>query len=90
MITLKNSKEIASMQKSGAITAAAMMAAKAVIRPGVTTHQIDHAVREAIISYGATPSFLGYGGFPGSACVSVNDEVIHGIPGDRVIHEGDL
>lgn len=78
------------MQKSGAITAAAMMAAKAVIRPGVTTHQIDHAVREAIISYGATPSFLGYGGFPGSACVSVNDEVIHGIPGDRVIHEGDL
>ena len=50
MITLKNSKEIASMQKSGAITAAAMMAAKAVIRPGVTTHQIDHAVREAIIS----------------------------------------
>lgn len=73
-----------------AITAAAMMAAKAVIRPGVTTHQIDHAVREAIISYGATPSFLGYGGFPGSACVSVNDEVIHGIPGDRVIHEGDL
>ena len=90
MITLKNSKEIASMQKSGAITAAAMMAAKAVIRPGVTTHQIDHAVREAIISYGATPSFLGYGGCPGSACVSVNDEVIHGIPGDRVIHEGDL
>ncbi len=78
------------MQKSGAITAAAMMAAKAVIRPGVTTRQIDRAVHAAILSHDAAPSFLGYGGFPGSACVSVNDEVIHGIPGDRVIHEGDL
>ena len=78
------------MQKSGAITAAAMLAAKAVIRPGVTTKQIDRAVHAAILSHGATPSFLGYGGFPGSACVSVNDEVIHGIPGDRVVHEGDL
>lgn len=90
MITLKNSKEIASMQKSGAITAAAMMAARAVIRPGVTTRQIDRAVHAEILAHGAVPSFLGYGGFPGSACVSVNDEVIHGIPGDRVIHEGDL
>ncbi len=90
MITLKNSKEIASMQKSGAITAAAMMAAKAVIRPGVTTRYIDQAVHAAILSHGAKPSFLGYAGFPGSACVSVNDEVIHGIPGDRVVHEGDL
>ena len=90
MITLKNSKEIAAMQKSGAITAAAMRAAKAVIRPGVTTKQIDRAVHAAILSHGAVPSFLGYGGFPGSACVSVNDEVIHGIPGDRVVHEGDL
>lgn len=90
MITLKNSKEIASMQKSGEITAAAMMAAKAVIHPGVTTRYIDQAVHAAILSHGATPSFLGYAGFPGSACVSVNDEVIHGIPGDRVVHEGDL
>ena len=90
MITLKNSKEIAAMQKSGAITAAAMQAAKAVIRPGVTTKQIDRAVHAAILSHGAVPSFLGYGGFPGSACVSINDEVIHGIPGDRVVHEGDI
>ena len=90
MITLKNSKEIASMQKSGAITAAAMQAARAVIRPGVTTKEIDRAVHEAILAHGATPSFLGYGGFPASACVSVNDEVIHGIPGSRKILEGDL
>ena len=90
MITLKNSKEIKKKKKSGAITAAAMMAAKAVIRPGVTTRHIDQAVHAAILSHGATPSFLGYAGFPGSACVSVNDEVIHGIPGDRVVHEGDL
>lgn len=90
MITLKNSKEIASMQKSGAITAAAMQAARAVIRPGVTTREIDRAVHDAILAHGAKPSFLGYGGFPASACVSVNDEVIHGIPGSRKINEGDL
>lgn len=90
MITIKNSQEIASMKKSGQITAAAMEAAKAVIRPGVTTKEIDNAVHKAITSRGATPSFLGYGGFPASACVSVNDEVIHGIPGDRVIRTGDL
>ena len=90
MIQIKNSKEIESMKKSGAITAAAMMAAKSVIRPGVTTMDINRAVHEAIIARGAVPSFLGYGGFPGSACVSINDEVIHGIPGERIVCEGDL
>jgi methionyl aminopeptidase len=90
MISIKNAKEIEQMKKSGAITAAARKAAKAVIRPGVTTKHIDRAVHAAITAAGATPTFLGYGGFPGSACVSVNDEVIHGIPGDRVVHEGDL
>ena len=60
------------------------------IKPGVTTHMIDKAVHDYIVSKGAKPSFLGYGGFPGSACISINEVVIHGIPGNRVIKEGDI
>ena len=60
------------------------------IRPGITTHEIDVAVRRLIESHGAKPSFLGYAGFPGSACISVNEEVIHGIPGPRKLKEGDI
>ena len=60
------------------------------VRPGVTTLEIDTAVRNFIESQGATPSFLGYGGFPGSACISVNDEVIHGIPSNQVLKDGDI
>ena len=60
------------------------------VRPGVTTLEIDTAVRKFIESQGATPSFLGYGGFPASACISVNDEVIHGIPSNQVLKEGDI
>ena len=78
------------MKKSGEITGGALKAAQSVIRPGISTREIDHAVHEYIVSCGAVPSFLGYGGFPASACVSVNDEVIHGIPGGRILHEGDL
>ena len=91
MIQLKNSKEIASMKIAGEITGAALNAAKAVIRPGISTKDIDRAVNEAIVSRGAKPSFLGYGGFPASACVSINDEIIHGIPDShRIIREGDI
>ena len=78
------------MRKAGHITALALKAAEAVIRPGVTTLEIDHAVRKAIADAGAKPSFLGYGGFPASACVSINEEVIHGIPSNRKVHEGDI
>jgi len=60
------------------------------VAPGVTTHEIDKAVQKLITGRGASPSFLNYGGFPGSACISVNDEVIHGIPGKRRIMEGDI
>ena len=60
------------------------------VKPGVTTQQIDKAVFEFIKSQGAVPSFLNYHGYPGSACISVNDEVIHGIPGKRVLKEGDI
>lgn len=78
------------MRLAGQITAAARELAGKMVRPGVTTLEIDTAVRKFIESRGATPSFLGYGGFPGSACISVNDEVIHGIPGNLVLKEGDI
>ena len=90
MVVLKTSKELAKMKRAGSISAQALQVGGAAVRPGVTTGEIDRAVRSFIQSNGAIPSFLGYGGFPGSACVSVNDEIIHGIPGGRVIQEGDI
>lgn len=90
MICVKSNKEIAKMQKAGKITAGALIAAGEAIRPGMTTKELDTVVRKYITSHGAKPSFLGYGGFPGSACISVNDEVIHGIPGQRRFAEGDI
>ncbi len=90
MICVKSNKEIAKMQKAGKITAGALIAAGEAIRPGMTTKELDTVVRRYITSHGAKPSFLGYAGFPGSACISVNDEVIHGIPGPRKLEEGDI
>ena len=78
------------MRRAGRITAAARALAGKLVKPGATTLEIDLAVRKFIEGQGAKPSFLGYAGFPGSACISVNDEVIHGIPGPRVLREGDI
>ena len=90
MIILKSSRQIEAMRESGRITGSALLAAKDALRPGMTTKDLDRVVHDYIVSQGATPSFLGYNGFPASACISVNDEVIHGIPGDRVLREGDI
>ena len=90
MISLKSQREIEAMRRAGRLTAQARALAGSLIRPGVTTHEIDRAVRRFIESHGAKPSFLGYNGFPASVCISVNDEVIHGIPGSRVLREGDI
>lgn len=90
MVILKTKNELQLMQKAGALTAAALHAGGAAVKPGVTTKQIDKVIHDYIVSHGGKPSFLGYGGFPASACISVNDEVIHGIPGGRVIKEGDI
>ncbi|HWP51128.1 MAG TPA: type I methionyl aminopeptidase [Clostridia bacterium] len=90
MVILKTKEELQLMRKAGAITAAALHAGGAAVKPGVTTRQVDRVIHDYIVRCGAKPSFLGYGGFPASACISVNDEVIHGIPGDRVICEGDI
>ena len=90
MISLKSPREIEAMRRAGRITAQARALAGSMVAPGVTTLEIDKAVRRFIESQGAKPSFLGYGGFPGSACISVNEEVIHGIPGPRKLREGDI
>ena len=90
MITLKSSHEIDLMRRAGKITAAARALAGEMVRPGVTTREIDSAVEHFIRKQGAVPSFLNYNGFPASACISINDEVIHGIPGNRVLQEGDI
>ena len=90
MITLKSPSEIELMRRAGKITAAARALAGEMVKPGVTTREIDRAVEAFIRKNGAVPSFLNYHGYPGSACISVNDEVIHGIPGDRVLKEGDI
>ena len=90
MITLKSSHEIDLMRRAGQITAAARALAGELVRPGVTTQEIDSAVEHFIRKQGAVPSFLNYNGFPASACISINDEVIHGIPGKRVLQEGDI
>ena len=90
MITLKSSHEIELMRRAGKITAAARALAGEMVKPGVTTQEIDKAVEEFIRKEGAVPSFLNYNGFPASVCASVNDEIIHGIPGPRVLKEGDI
>ena len=90
MISLKSPREIELMRRAGRLTAQARALAGSMVRPGVTTHEIDTAVRKFIESHGAKPSFLGYGGFSGSACISINEQVIHGLPGPRKLQEGDL
>lgn len=91
MIQLKNSAQISMMMEAGRITGEALLVAREHVREGVTTKELDTLIREYIEKCGAKPSFLGYGGFPGSACISINDEVIHGIPSKkRFLQEGDI
>ena len=90
MISVKTDRELEIMRRACNITAAARALAGEMVRPGVTTGEIDKAVHDFIVSQGAKPSFLHYQGYPGSACISVNEVVIHGIPGNRVLKEGDI
>ncbi|MCD7859490.1 MAG: type I methionyl aminopeptidase [Firmicutes bacterium] len=90
MITLKNERELASMRKACKIAAAARALAGQMVRPGVTTQEIDKAVHDYILSQGAEPACLGYNGYPASACISVNNAVVHGIPGRYVLRDGDI
>ena len=91
MIQVKNKAQIALMKKAGRITGEALLVARELVREGISTKEIDDKIRAFIEKSGAKPSFLGYGGFPASACISINDEVIHGIPSrDKILHEGDI
>ena len=91
MIIIKNSEQLKLMRIAGRITAEALMVAKESIRPGMSTLELDTKIRNHIEKCGATPTFLGYNGFPGSACISINEQVIHGIPSNQVIiREGDI
>ena len=91
MVIIKNSEQLALMRKAGRITAEALLVAREAVKVGVSTKEIDTKIRAFIEKCGAVPSFLGYGGFPGSACISINNQVIHGIPSPKVIiKDGDI
>ncbi len=91
MIQVKNSEQVAIMRKAGRITGEALLKAAENIREGISTYELDKIIHDYIVKSGAKPSFLGYGGFPASACISLNDEIIHGIPRkDRFLKEGDI
>jgi len=91
MIVLKTNRELALMREACRISAGALRVAGEAVQPGVTTEEIDRIAYEYIIKQGAKPNFLNYNGYPATACISINDEVIHGIPSKkRVIKEGDI
>ncbi len=91
MIVLRTAKEIETMRKACQISAEALQLAGEAVKPGVTTYEIDQIAYRYIKKQGAEPNFLNYNGFPATACISINDEVIHGIPSKkRVLQEGDI
>ncbi len=90
MVILKSPKEIELMARAGRIAATVMDELLKMVRPGVRTGDLDDAARELIEKKGGVPSFLNYRGYPASICVSVNEEVVHGIPGDRILADGDI
>jgi len=90
VITIKSAREIEVMRRSGKITGAVLTQLLKAVRPGMTTVELDRMAEAGIRERGGIPTFKGYHDFPASICTSVNDEVVHGIPGDRVLREGDL
>lgn len=90
MITIKSPAEIQRMREAALVAIAAMDQTLAAVRPGVTTKELDDIAYACITGAGAKPSFKGYGGFPATACISVNEEIIHGFPGNRALKEGDI
>lgn len=90
MVVIKNAEQLKLMRAACRITGEALAYAHGLVREGITTKYLDTKIREFIEKHGAKPSFLGYSGFPASACISVNEEVIHGIPSSRLLQEGDI
>ncbi len=89
-IIIKSEREIAAMRKAGRIVATVLEILKTKVRPGMKTRELDVIAAEEMTRLGAKPSFKGYRGFPASLCVSINDEIVHGIPGERVVNDGDI
>ena len=89
-IVLKSEKEIAIMRRAGQINATVLKILAEHVRPGVVEMELDQIVRKEFASRGVQPTFLNYRGYPATVCVSINDEIVHGIPGERVIREGDV
>ena len=90
MIIIKNNKEIDLMRSAGKIVAETLLLVEEKVRPGITTAEIDRIAEEFITKHGAKPSFKGLYGFPASLCISVNEQVVHGIPGGYVLKDGDI
>ena len=90
MVTLKSAREIETMRRSGKITAAVLTSLMQAARPGISTRELDAMAEKGIRERGGIPTFMGYHGYPASICASVNAEVVHGIPGDYVLRDGDL
>ncbi|SKA82270.1 methionyl aminopeptidase [Clostridium sp. USBA 49] len=90
MIIIKNDKEIEYMRSAGKLVGETLEKLEEVIKPGITTAELDRIAEEFIVKHNAKPSFKGYQGFPASICTSINDEVVHGIPGKRILKEGDI
>lgn len=90
MVSIKSKSEIEKMKVAGRITYETLCAVREAVKPGITTAELDKVAEKYIRSQGCEPTFKGYGGFPGSICASVNDEIIHGIPGNRILKEGDV
>src|SRR3954454_9076467 len=89
-IELKTPEQIDAMRRAGLVVGRTLELLRGHVRAGVTTAELDGIAEDSIRSAGASPAFLGYVGFPATICTSVNDEVVHGIPGDRVLADGDL
>ncbi len=90
MITLKTPQETAKMREAGRVVAAMLAACRGAVRPGVTTAELDRIAADVLRRHGATSSFLGYYGYPATICTSVNEQIVHGIPGKRRLREGDI
>ena len=89
-ITIKSSQELEAMAKAGSIVGSALTLLKRSVEPGITTRELDNIAYKEITRCGAKPTFKGYRGFPATICASVNEEIVHGIPGKRVLQEGDI
>ncbi len=90
MVIRKSDRELALMREAGRIVAITLAHLEESIKPGITTAEMDALAYEIVTKHGATPSFLGYRGFPASLCISINEELVHGLPGPRVLEEGDI